>query len=431
MNQAQIALRVLLRSLDINVPNSEVTRLLDTPLGTSLRGISDALDSLSIENNVYQLPKEYLNELEYPYLMVLPHSMNSFVVVTNEEEKEAAIPEWEGVVLTATKTSNTPIYKYVWLHNAVNHIANYQIYFIIAILTIVCLINTQSELDMACHTILAGVGAWLSTLLLIKNNRGVFGGRYCKLGKIVDCEHVLKSKGSRLLGFLRMSDLAFLFFVTQLSLELIGGDSWRGYSLLLLLVGCCFTLYSVVYQIAVIRKICLYCMSINLIVWLDTIIFVFNNSTINLHKPFLFLLSGTVSYIIWYLATGYLSLSGENYSLKNKNSILYDRDLFDWLLSKERGVDDIDNKYADIDGKVDGDVITMFVHPKCKNCKNIYRYIPELRKRAVVKTVSLASNDKGLHDYCSKNQIVKTPTIVFNGRELPEIYSVEDLKYLL
>lgn len=126
-----------------------------------------------------------------------------------------------------------------------------------------------------------------------------------------------------------------------------------------------------------------------------------------------------------------MSLSGENYSLKNKNSILYDRDLFDWLLSKERGVDDIDNKYADIDGKVDGDVITMFVHPKCKNCKNIYRYIPELRKRAVVKTVSLASNDKGLHDYCSKNQIVKTPTIVFNGRELPEIYSVEDLKYLL
>jgi ATP-binding cassette subfamily B protein len=83
------------------------------------------------------------------------------------------------------------------------------------------------------------------------------------------------------------------------------------------------------------------------------------------------------------------------------------------------------------DGEDNGDVITMFVHPNCKNCKRVYQYIPELRKKTTVKTVSLASNDAELHEYCRKNQINKTPTVVFNGRELSDIYDIEDLKYVI
>lgn len=79
----------------------------------------------------------------------------------------------------------------------------------------------------------------------------------------------------------------------------------------------------------------------------------------------------------------------------------------------------------------EGDVITLFVHPKCKNCERVYQHIPKLRTKAIVKIVSLDSVDGGLIEYCEKNQINKTPTIVVNGRELPEIYSAKDLIYVL
>ena len=431
MNHMQSVLKTLLQNLDSKVPDSVIYRLLDTPVGTSLRGISDALDSLHIENSVYQLPEEYLKELEFPYLMVLPNRKEAFIVVTNNNERDAAIPSWEGVVLTANKTDKTPKYKYVWLRNVVGRVTNNQICLATSVLLLLFVILAKPGIMTVLHTVMSGLGLWISTLLLKKENKHEENDRFCKIGQYVDCEQVLNSKGSQLLGLFRMSDLAFLFFATQLSLVLIGSNDWQGYSFLLLLAGCCFTLYSVIYQIAVVRKVCLYCMSVNFIVWFDTSIFVFNSYSINLHKPFLLILSVAVSYIIWHLVSGYLPLIDKHKSLKDKDSVIYSRDLFDFLLSKERIIDEVDDKYADIGGIDNGDIITIFVHPNCNNCKRVYRFIPDLRKESIVKTVSLATNDDELRKYCRTNQINKTPTIVFNGRILPEIYDIEDLKYLI
>ena len=431
MNHMQKVLKALLQNLDSKVPDSVIYRLLDTPVGSSLRGISDALDSLHIENSVYQLPTEYLKELEFPYLMLLPNRKEAFIVVTNNNERDAAIPSWEGVVLTANKTDKTPKYKYVWLRNVVGRVTNNQICIATSVLLLLFVILTKPDIMTVLHTIMSGLGVCVSTLLLKKENMHEENDRFCKIGHFVDCEQVLNSKGSQLLGLFRMSDLAFLFFATELSLAFIGNDDCLGYSLLLLLAGCCFTLYSVIYQIVSIRKICLYCMSINLMVWIDTLILVFNYSRINFHKPFFLFMAGTISFIIWRITLNYLSISERNVSLKQKESTLYSRELFDFLLSKERTITDVDDKYADVDGANSGDVITMFVHPKCKNCKNIYQYLPELRERATVKTVSLAQNDANLNFFCKINQITRTPTIVFNGKELPEIYSVGDLKYII
>lgn len=60
-----------LRELHVKVSKMTVHRLLDNPLGNSMRGISDALDSLHINNAVYQLPKEYLEKLEAPCIMIM------------------------------------------------------------------------------------------------------------------------------------------------------------------------------------------------------------------------------------------------------------------------------------------------------------------------------------------------------------------------
>lgn len=431
MNQVFYTLKTLLQHLGIAIPNSVINHLLYTPIGASLRGISDALDSLNIGNNVYQLPKEYLKELDYPYIMVLPNQKETFCVVANDAERDVAIPAWGGIVLTAQKTASTPTYKYVWLRNVVDNIINHQLSWIIATLIIAYFCFYKPTFFSVSHAILSGLGLWISTMLLEKEYLGGKHEKFCKIGSVIDCEQVLNSKGSQIMGIFKMSDFAFMFFTTHLLLFLMANDSWFGYSFLLLLAGCTFTLYSVVYQIVGIHKICIYCMAINIIVWLDMTIFMLNHSQIDLHNPFLFILAAAMTYIIWRLVARYLPLASQINPLKSKVAGMYNRELFDLLLSKERGIAPVDDKYADIGGTDNGDVITIFVHPNCKNCKRVYRFIPDLRKDAIVKTVSLADGDAKLREYCRTNQINKTPTIVFNGRVLPEIYDIEDLKYLI
>lgn len=431
MNQTHRTLKLFLQNLDVKVPDSVIRRLLDTPVGTSLRGISDALDSLNIDNSVYQLPKEYLKELDYPYIMVLTNQKETFVVVTNDEERDVAIPGWDGVVLAAQKTEKTPIYKYVWGRNIIESTVNHQLLLIVAVLVIAYLLFFKPAFLFFTHAILSGLGLCISTILLEKEYLNEKHETFCKIGKVIDCEKVLNSKGSQFFSVFKMSDLAFLFYSTLWLLFLIANDNWQGYSFTFLLIGCAFTFYSVIYQIIVIRNVCLYCMAINLIVWLDTIIFILNNQTISLHKPFSFILSGYVAYILWLFVSRYLALTAQNTLLKSKVSTMYNRDLFDWCLSEERQIEDVDDKYADVGGEDNGDVITIFIHPNCKNCKRVYQYIPELRKKTIVKIVSLASNNAELHEYCKRNNINRTPTVVFDGRELPGLYDVGDLKYVI
>lgn len=52
-----------LRSLTVKVSRTTVCRLLDSPLGNTMQGISDALNALHVNNVVYQLQPEVSGEV--------------------------------------------------------------------------------------------------------------------------------------------------------------------------------------------------------------------------------------------------------------------------------------------------------------------------------------------------------------------------------
>ena len=56
-----------LRSLTVKVSRTTVCRLLDSPLGNTMQGISDALNALHVNNVVYQLQPKYLEKLHGPF----------------------------------------------------------------------------------------------------------------------------------------------------------------------------------------------------------------------------------------------------------------------------------------------------------------------------------------------------------------------------
>lgn len=57
-----------LRSLTVKVSRTTVCRLLDSPLGNTMQGISDALNALHVNNVVYQLQPKYLEKLHGPFI---------------------------------------------------------------------------------------------------------------------------------------------------------------------------------------------------------------------------------------------------------------------------------------------------------------------------------------------------------------------------
>lgn len=112
-----------LRALSVRVSRGTVHRLLDTPVGNSMRGISDALDALHIQNEVYQLPTsaDYLARLDAPFITMLQGDRNPFRVVTKKGDSivefgdsgrlgvDIFLKQWTGCVLLGARQTHLPM----------------------------------------------------------------------------------------------------------------------------------------------------------------------------------------------------------------------------------------------------------------------------------------------------------------------------------
>lgn len=428
MNQVHYIFKLFLNSLDIKVPNSIIIKLLNTPIGMTMRGISDALDSLNIENNVYLLPKEHLNKIEYPYLIGLSYNENSFAVITNDNDKKMVLPKWNGMLLKAKKTDKTSCYKHIWLQDFLYGIYSNKIQILSCTFIITFIVFLISDLITQIHTLLSLFGLILSIILLKKEYNGK-NDKYCKIGKYINCEAVIFSKGSKILNF-KLSSLVFMFYNTQL-FSVLFCDGWFNYSILLLIASLIFTIYSVLYQIVAVHKICIYCMLINLIVWIDFVLLIANIHSIKLVNIHLIFISSLIALVNLDVVKRYYSSTKEIQKLQKSCSILYMRDVFNCLLAQEKYIEDINDIHAKLISKRGVDSITFFIHPKCENCKIVYDEIPMLKNKAKIKIVSLATENQEIKKYCSINNINRTPTILVNGRVLPAVYNIEDLKYII
>ena len=78
VDNTTVVLYHYLRVLSVRVSRSTVHRLLDTPLGDSIRGISDALDMLQLPSS------DYFSQLESLFITMLKVDKKIFCVVTKK-----------------------------------------------------------------------------------------------------------------------------------------------------------------------------------------------------------------------------------------------------------------------------------------------------------------------------------------------------------
>ena len=86
-DNTSVILYCYLRTLSVKVSRDTVHRLLSTPLGGGMRGISDALDALHVKNEVFRLlSHDYFLRLETPFITMLEVDKKSFCVVTKKDD---------------------------------------------------------------------------------------------------------------------------------------------------------------------------------------------------------------------------------------------------------------------------------------------------------------------------------------------------------
>ena len=494
-----------LRVLHVKVSKVTVRRLLDNPLGNSMRGISDALDILHINNAVYQLPAEYLDKLESPLIAVTNDNDSPFCLVEKMEKghviittphtrhirvsKQQFLQKWTGGVLVGEITEKTIQEKNYRLKNVGEWIRQYQL--LLAGIVIIFLIlyhasrNYSSGVTIYLLTLCAGI--LVSAAILYKETiNHQFLHSFCHIGKVIDCNEVLHSKGSRIIG-VGLGELSLFYFSTSLLFCLLRPYDFFYISALCSIIAIGFTIYSIIYQLFIIRKGCMLCMIINLIVWGNCITLyllkAYYNKAISFQTILLIFAISCIYLVIWTQLKKLLKYNEERKQLKNHFADLLSPEAFQALLTLKPQIRETPQPNIVLHNNITGENQLLFVtNPNCKNCAKAHSQFQKIANEQPICLVLLTfpgdntgkqialtiiaiyltegwekamkalsewfsthhiediPNDiadktqeiwKQQQLYCLQQQINETPTIIVNKHYLPYIYQIENIKYVL
>lgn len=495
-----------LRALHVKVSKMTVRQLLDNPLGNSMRGISDALDALHIRNEVYQLPKEYLNELKCPCIAVTADNNAPYCLIEKIEKetititihntrhksvsKRQFLQKWTGGVLMAELTENTIREKYCMLRNIVEWIRQYQLLLavFITILFILFGISNNYSAGMILYLLTLCIGILVSSAIIYKetvNSR--FLHRFCHIGRVIDCDEVLHSKGAQIMG-IGLGELSLFYFSNLLLFALACPHDFYFISGICNIFAVAFTIYSILYQAFVVHKGCMLCMIANITVWSSSMVLILFQKQFYKEISLIAILSlmaiACITLIGWLEIKTLLKAHAEGKQLKIRFSYLMEPVRFQKLLSVEAQIGEMVDKEIALHNQVSSERQLMIVtNPNCRNCAKMHSYIKEIAShisvslilltfpkdevgehvaKAIIATYRTEGWEKALmaleewykthkqneldkyaitieeqriwkqqQNYCSRQHISRTPSLIIDRYFVPECYQAKELKYVL
>lgn len=502
-------LRILYAYLDmlmVRYSRYQVKRLLDSPLGDSMRGMSDVLDALHIGNNVYRLPKEYIQQLKAPFIVTIYSSSSPFwlieeidenhVVITDNERRHLSVPyqefieRWDGTILIAESFDDVVFNNKMILSDFVDTLLFYLPFLPLLLLAFLPFITNEVVSSVYwLHTLLILSGLFLSIGIVYEEYYNSYSlNKICKIGKIIDCRSVLRSKGSNLFG-LKMSDFSIVFFASIYLYTIFFGLESLNISFILMLSAIPFVIYSIFFQTFILRKFCLFCLSIDFIIAIDVLLLLKEEEpssilSYNVRNIFSFLILACCTVIAWRSIR--LSENRRKAETRNRErlAVLYRLNVFEYLLEREAKVESIESELVIHNENIESDYEVIIVSNLfCPNCKKIYPILQKISSLAIVKLVFVVNSlneqdvllshqllsyyaERGWEQtvqalvnwsnsmnkkrfegqnitrkgrelfeqqqaYCKKNSFSFTPAIIVNGHLLPDVYQIGDLEYML
>ncbi|MCC8188962.1 MAG: hypothetical protein LIP08_16065 [Bacteroides sp.] len=403
-----------LRMAGMTVSYFHIRKLLDTPVGLSMRGFSDALDAMRADHRVYQLPSSCLEELDIPFLTQL-HSGEEYVIVekiapdtiTYRSQRGLRVvdtdrfrTEWTGRVLVAQFSEETFREQYTWWKDKLYSLSACRLWLVVCICWIFLLLVTRPFQGAAflLHLFLSGAGSVLALQAILQEQGDPdTSSRFCRIGSRINCRRVLRS-GVKLAGTsFSLGEVAWWGFTVLLVFSCSFPQEYLWMSIVLLGIACCFTIYSLFYQAFVVRSWCLICMGINLVVWIDL-----GWLLIQPKEPVLFSLSVLLSLAGIAGCLFLLGITMRNLSFRLRNtrrlqqrlSALLDPSLFSQLLSqqprKELPAPDCTLCSPVIEGHDNS--LLILLSPRCRYCAEISKELRRLSGQFSLQLVFLTSS---------------------------------------
>lgn len=373
-------LLTLLKENKIYIDEEEFDFQLNShPTFPSLHSVTGVLDHFFIKNFALEVPRELevLEKLPECFLAFLKsETLNgyalvykqdkSFILFLDEKHKEELSYEnflnvWSGI-LVVIDDENQEEFREV----RKNYFSHKNLLIVsLALLSIAFLFHTT--LFPAIHFLLTLLGLSVCTLILL-HELGVNSkllNTICHEGsKSTSCNAVLNSKGSKLFGFFKLSDIGIVYFISLLLLWMVTKISNSNfYSIYLIsLLAVPFTFFSVYYQFRVVKKWCLLCLSVVSILWLQAASLVLSkvsiqSITLDSNSIITSLLCFIITFAVWQFISSKLKKEQELNSLKvDYYKFKKNYNIFNTLLSKSEQI----NTKIDIEKE-----IVYYTHTNC------------------------------------------------------------------
>ena len=290
-----------LKAYDIPITYRTIEQMLKThPEYPSMQSISDALDSWKVKHIVLKLTLEKLRILDVPvisYLKRQKKTKEEYIWITKVtdtkvhfrnapgkeiiEDRDSFEEKWSGIVLAIKDITDAeePGYKKMRKREIRESLLKYAFAcgFIVLFTTLAFFSWLHDDvLSLLTKLLLLFVnmaGCYLSYTLIRqeKNQSNALVSKFCIAGAHIDCHQVTKSRYSKLFGLISWAEFGMAYFcavilwlaVAPLSAHWIQPLWW------LMLISLPFTVWSLFTQAFLIRKWCLFCCVIVLLLWIN------------------------------------------------------------------------------------------------------------------------------------------------------------------
>nr|WP_262921501.1 cysteine peptidase family C39 domain-containing protein [Psychroserpens algicola] len=404
-------LQQLLVNHNYNIDYDELSfQIKSHPTYPSLHAITGVVDHFNIENVALDIPKtkDTLNQLPKTFLAQVNVDLEDRFVVVNKTKDNCKLTlnSRNKKVLSQTEFLKifTGIILVITPNEALSHTVISDTISIIknglaigsVVLIVLLNILSNSKLETVIFLILSFLGVYCS-IAIIKQEQGensILGNAFCsKQTQSKNCNAVLTSKGSFIIKNLKLSDLSIIYFTSLfLSSFILLLNSGGFFSLKVIsLIALPITIYSLYYQSLIIKKWCLLCLSVIVIIWLQALIaFLFFSYNFELKNSLVTVLTFACICLVWITTSRVF----KEYKTLKQTKIEYFRfkrnfDLFNNQLKLSKLINTrteipkeiiLGNTNSPLD-------ITIITNPMCGPCKQVHNIIEDIltRHKASVK----------------------------------------------
>jgi uncharacterized membrane protein len=280
----------LLSLLDVKVSHTEISdSILSNTNYPSLLSISESIKKWDIDSEAYSVAADKLHDLPVPFICYLKSGAGSFTVVKKVEEAFVTylsdngteiisnlndfINQWNNTVLLveASEKSGEINYSKNKKQELYTSIKTPALLLLLAITGAISFYNsayyfngTQLPLYIGLYTCTV-LGSIVTALLMLYeyDHTNPYLKKICSVNKKTNCNAILNSKGSKILG-LSWSEIGFFYFAGAYLYLSISNTSafFLNPVILLNIVVLPYVVFSVYYQALVIKQWCVLCLAV-------------------------------------------------------------------------------------------------------------------------------------------------------------------------